>query len=88
MSTPHINIAVLAHELGRRPHGAKSQVAMNARITPGHLSDLETGRNAGTNPDLRDRLAFALQVDVNALTCWCDRPNRKCRTVLPIEGAA
>jgi hypothetical protein len=58
--------------------GSKSDLCRQAEITPGHLWDLETFRNKGTDPALRRKLADALGVPVEAITCRCDRPGGRC----------
>jgi hypothetical protein len=57
---------------------SKSDLCREAQITPGHMWDLETFRNKGTDPELRQRLADALGVPVQAITCQCARPNGVC----------
>lgn len=68
----HINPAAASAIVRDLPHGGKSQLAMRVGISPGHLHDLLTGRRAGTDEDLRGRLADELGVSVNAISCWCD----------------
>ncbi len=50
----------------------KSEVARRAQLTPGGLADLLSARRAGTRRLVRDRVAEALDIDVRAITCWCD----------------
>jgi hypothetical protein len=74
----HINSAALRAFVNRMYQGTKSDLARDALITPAHLGDLCVFRNRGTNPDLRKRLADALEVPVEAITCRCDRPDGGC----------
>lgn len=50
----------------------KSELARRSVMTPSHFGDFLSGRRAGQDDQLRDRLAQALHVDVRAITCWCD----------------
>jgi hypothetical protein len=76
--TGHINSAALRAFVDGMYQGTKSQLARDALITPAHLGDLCVFRNRGTNPDLRRRLADALGVPVEAITCRCPRPGGGC----------
>lgn len=55
-----------------RTAATKSDVARDAEMTPQQLGDLASGRRAGTDFDVRGRVARVLGVDVRAITCWCD----------------
>lgn len=50
----------------------QSEIARDAAIAPPHLSHLMSGRRAGSVFPTRARLAAALGVRVEAITCWCD----------------
>jgi hypothetical protein len=80
----HINAAALRAFVSMYP-GSKSELCREAEITPGHLWDLETFRNRGTSLALRVRVAGALGVPVEAITCRCGRPDGSC---LSIGGGA
>jgi hypothetical protein len=74
----HINSAALRAFVSGMYQGTKSDLARDALITPAHLGDLCVFRNRGTNPVLRQRLADALGVPVEAITCRCPRPDGGC----------
>lgn len=71
MGAPHVHnwaLSALVEASGE----TKSEIARRAQLTPGGLSDLLTARRAGTRQQVRDRVAESLDVDVRAITCWCD----------------
>lgn len=61
-------LAALVASSGR----TKQDVAREAEMAPPQLADLLSARRAGLNPQVRGRLASALGVDVEAITCRCD----------------
>lgn len=77
MTTVHIQSWALAALVDVRTASgvSKADLARTAEVTPAHFGDLVSGRRAGANPDVRARLADALDVDVRAITCWCDDRN-------------
>lgn len=88
MPRPHVNHRALDALLARTD-AMDSHVAMRAGISAGHLHDLKTGRNIGTNATVREGLAEALGVDPAVFTCYCPRPDGVCMNAAPpIEGAA
>lgn len=71
MARKHIQHWALA-ALVARSGQTKSAIARRADVTPQVLSDLIAGRLAGHSTDLRQRVAAAIDVDVRAITCWCN----------------
>ena len=77
---PHLHAASFGVLLARDSQGrSKSMVASEAQVTPANLREFETGLRAGTR--VKGRLAAALGVDEAAVSCWCDRPEGRCRSV-------
>jgi hypothetical protein len=76
----HLHSAAFAALLAHDPAGrSKAKIASVASVTPANLREFETGLRAGTR--VKGRLAEALGVAEAAVTCWCDRPDGRCRSV-------
>jgi transcriptional regulator with XRE-family HTH domain len=69
-TTPHIHRDALRALIDLSPL-TKQQVAGSAQMTPGQLSDLLSGRRPGRDEQLRARVAKAIGVPVEAITCPC-----------------
>jgi hypothetical protein len=76
---PHLHTAAFAALLAHEP--SKSEVSRRSGQRLPNLRGLELGTRPGTQQALRDGLAEALGVDPLAITCWCDRPHNRCRSV-------
>ena len=88
MPRPHVNHRALDALLARSGE-MESHVAKHAGISAGHLHDLKTGRNLGTNSRVRDGVAEALGLPAEAFTCYCGRPDGACLNARgPREGVA
>jgi hypothetical protein len=83
----HVHSAALSALLARDLDGrVRSLIASAAGFTPANLREFETSVRSGARPETRRRLADELSVPVAAITCWCDRPDGRCRSVA--EGAS
>lgn len=74
MTPPHLHRDALSALLDRyveQERTTRSRVATAAGVTPGHLHDLITGRRSGIDHDLRSRVALAIHVPAEAITCHC-----------------
>ena len=76
----HIQAAALREIVSLVPL-PQAEVARRSAMTPGHLADLVNARRPGSKDDVRAAIARACSVDPLAITCWCDRPDGRCRSV-------
>lgn len=70
--------ALLAHDPAGR---SNAQIASDGGFTPANVREFQTSVRSGARATTRARLAEALGVPVGAITCWCDRPDGRCRSV-------
>jgi hypothetical protein len=70
--------ALLAHDPSGRPY---SVVASAAGFTPANVREFQTGVRSGARAETRSRLAAEMGVPAGAITCWCDRPDGRCRSL-------
>lgn len=81
MDKPHLNVPALVALVDRDERG-RTVIARDAQVLPSVFSDYLAGRSLA----LRDfspveRIAAALEVETGAITCWCDRPEGRCRNL-------
>jgi hypothetical protein len=78
----HINPAALSAFVSiwtAEPGRSKSSLAREAELShAGHLWLLTSGQRLGSDPELRRKLAAALSIPVEAITCRCGRPEGRC----------
>lgn len=81
-SREHLHSGTLTALLAHDTRPSKSQVASALGITPANLRELETGVRSGATIKTRRLIAGYFNVQVPQVSCWCDRPDGRCRSAV------